>query len=62
MDRKTIEKLQKNPFYEFSPKQKLEIINANLEPTVQYGQVETNVNEFKTHPVKVCRKGCKKNG
>lgn len=49
MNKQTLERLQKNPFYKMSPSQKAEAQSIDRPPMVEFGSVPTHSNQFQKH-------------
>lgn len=57
MDRRTLERLKKNPHYKMTPKQEEELAYMEKTPMVSFGKVPTHDNSFDKHKVKVKKDG-----
>lgn len=56
MNRTTIKRLQRNPFYKLSDAQKKLLEEEERKPMIKIGTPPINRNEFKKHDVKITRR------
>lgn len=55
MDKKTLEKLSKNPFYKMNAEQLTELENATRKPMVTFGVPSIEKNKFAKHETNVVK-------
>jgi hypothetical protein len=55
MDKKTLEKLSKNPFYKMNAKQLTEFESKTRKPMVSFGVPNINKNKFAKHETNVVK-------
>lgn len=55
MDKKTLEKLAKNPFYKMNAEQLTEMEKVNRKPMIMFGTPNINKNQFAKHETNVVK-------